>query len=286
MALFVGVVGGVFAGVPLRLMVDAFGWREVMAGAGVASALLAAAIWWKVRNDPTERGYRSHLPERSADAARPSVWQGLKAVLSYRNSWLLFITPGGMAGSVLAFAGLWGVPYLTQVHHLSPSQAASITSALLVAWAVGGPVMGMVSERLGHRKPLYIACCAASALGWAALTFLPTPSVPVLVALLLVVGFVSGNIIIGFAYAKESVPSRLSGTASGVVNMGTMTGPMVLQPAVGWMLDRAWDGALVNGVRVYGEAAYRAGFGLILAWVVLSVVMVSMTRETHCRQMH
>lgn len=285
MALFTGVVGGVFAGVPLRMMVDAFGWREVMAAAGLACALLAIAIWWKVRDDPSELGYQSHLADAHTDKPKDSVFQGLKRVLSYRNTWCLFFTPGGMAGSVLAFAGLWGVPYLTQIHHLSPREAAAITSALLVAWAVGGPVMGTLSERLGARKPLYIAGCAVAVAGWSALVFLPTPSVPVLVALLLVLGFVAGNIIIGFAYAKESVPASLSGTASGVVNMGTMTGPMVLQPAVGWVLDRYWDGTLAAGVRVYGEAAYRAGFALILAWTVLSLVLVSLTRETSCRQM-
>ncbi len=285
MALFVGVVGGVFAGVPLRMAVDAFGWREVMAAGGVACALLAIAIWWKVRDDPSELGYLSHVADAHANGPKGSVFDGIKRVLSYRNTWCLFFTPGGMAGSVLAFAGLWGVPYLTQIHHLSPREAAAIASALLVAWAVGGPVMGMLSERLGARKPLYIACSAVSVAGWSALVFLPTPSVPVLLGLLLVLGFAAGNIIIGFAFAKESVPASLSGTASGVVNMGTMTGPMALQPAVGWVLDRYWDGSLAAGVRVYGENAYRAGFSLILGWTVLSLVLVSLTRETRCRQM-
>jgi len=70
-----------------------------------------------------------------------------------------------------------------------------------------------------------------------------------------------------------------------VVNMGTMTGPMLLQPAMGWMLDHAWDGRMIDGVRVYGEAAWRMGFALALAWAVISLVMVSLSRETHCRQM-
>lgn len=284
MALFVGVVGGVCAGVPLHMLVDAFGWREVMAASALASAVLAVAIWWKVRDDPSEVGYQSHLAHRPAGTPQGSILKGLKEVLSYRNTWCLFFTPGGMAGSVLAFAGLWGVPYLTQIHHLSPREAALITSSLLIAWAVGGPLMGTLSERLGRRKPLYIGGCVIAALGWGALVFLPTPSVPVLVALLIVLGLVSGNIIIGFAYAKESVPARLSGTASGVVNMGTMTGPMLLQPAIGWVLDRYWTGTLEHGVRLYSEDAYRAGFTLILAWVVLSLALVCFTRDTHCKQ--
>jgi hypothetical protein len=105
-----------------------------------------------------------------------------------------------------------------------------------------------------------------------------------LVSLLVVVGFLSGNMIIGFAFAKESVPARLSGTVSGVVNMGVMMGPMLLQPGVGWMLDRAWGGELREGVRIYDLTAYRGGFALLLGWLALSLVLVLFTRESHCRQ--
>jgi len=57
-----------------------------------------------------------------------------------------------------------------------------------------------------------------------------------------------------------------------------------MQPAVGWMLDRYWDGTLEGGVRVYRFEAYRAGFSFMLAWLVLSIALVLFTRETHCRQ--
>jgi hypothetical protein len=79
------------------------------------------------------------------------------------------------------------------------------------------------------------------------------------------------------------VPAALSGTATGVVNMGVMSGPMLLQPLVGWMLDLRWSGTLVEGIRVYGQAAYRAGFALMIAWTVLALVLLCFTHETHCR---
>ena len=66
--------------------------------------------------------------------------------------------------------------------------------------------------------------------------------------------------------------------------MGVMAGPMVLQPAVGWVLDRLWSGREVDGVRIYDALAYRNGFSLMLAWVVLSLVLLLFTRETGCRQ--
>ena len=90
--------------------------------------------------------------------------------------------------------------------------------------------------------------------------------------------------IIGFAFAKESVPARLSGTVSGIVNMGVMVGPMILQPSVGWILDRNWSGLTAGGVQIFGWNAYRTGFALMLAWAVCACLLILLTRETYCRQ--
>lgn len=78
----------------------------------------------------------------------------------------------------------------------------------------------------------------------------------------MVAGFAAGNLIIGFAWAKESGP---------------------LQPGVGWMLDRHWHGAIANGARLY-DAAYRAGFGLIFAAITASLILLLFARESRCVQ--
>ena len=90
--------------------------------------------------------------------------------------------------------------------------------------------------------------------------------------------------IIGFAFVKESVPSELTGTVSGVCNMGVMMGPMILQPVVGMVLDARWEGLTAEGLRLYSLEAYQAGFSLMIGWAFLTVVFVALTRETFCRQ--
>ena len=287
MALFCGIIGAVFAGVPLRLLVATVGWRPVMLASAALTFGVCAALWWVVRDDPAELGYASHATtaEPASGARALGILPGLLAVFRYRNTWLLLLAPGGVVGCVLTFSGLWGIPFLTTQYGLPETQAAALSSALLVAWAVGGPALGAASDRWGLRKPLYLLGNAVALGCWALVVLVPRLPVPVLIAALLVAGFASGGMIIGFAFAKESVPSRLAGTVSGVINMGVMTGPMVLQPAVGWMLDRAWSGAIVDGVRVYEWAAYRAGFSLMLAWAALAVVLVLCTRETSCHQL-
>ena len=284
MALFLGIIGAVFAGMPLRLLVVAYDWRSVMLVSSIFPFVVAALIWIVVRDDPSERGYLSYAPKVTVDAPRTGIISGLRQVLGYRNTWLLFIAPGALAGSVLTFAGLWGVPFLTTHYGMSAPKAAAICSALLISWAVGGPVFGSLSDRVGRRKPLYVIGCAALTLSWAAIIFVPGLPVAALVALLIVSGFSAGGIIIGFAYVKESVPTHLAGTAAGVCNMGVMLGPMLLQPAVGWVLDRQWQGTMVGEARIYELNAFRAGFSFMLAWAVLALICVVFSRETNCRQ--
>ncbi len=285
MALFVGIIGAVCAGPPLRLCVNAFGWRPTILVSGLATVAIAAAIWIQVRDHPHQKVYRDRVspPINPTHDRRPSVLAGIRDVLRYPNTILLFLIPGGVVGPLLAFSGLWGVPFLATHYHLSPTRAAALTTTLLVAWAVGGPVFGWLSDRTGRRKPLYVSGCVLALVCWALIIYIPNLPLTALSALLIVAGLSSGCMIISFAFVKESVPARLTGTVTGVTNMGVMMGPMLLQPAIGWMLDRHWQGALADGIRVYGLEAYQAGFGLMIAWIALSAVLLIFTQDTYCK---
>jgi MFS family permease len=284
-ALLAGILGAISAGVPLRLLVDAFGWRPVILATAAATGLLAAVIWALVRNDPGERGFRSYADLGLEDRNTAGTVRGnLGAVFRSRNTWLLCVIPAGIVGAVLTFCGLWGVPYLTTHHGLTPAEAASLTTVLMVSWALGTPFVGRLSERIGRRKPLMLIGQALAAAGWAVILFATGLPGWLMTALMAATGVVSASFNICWPLAKESVPLRLSGTISGVINMGIMLGPTVLQPAIGWMLDRRWQGGEIDGVRVYGIEAYRAGFGLIIGWILLGLVLLCFTRETRCRQ--
>ncbi len=287
LALFSGIVGAVFAGPPLRLLMAVYSWRTIIAGSAGFTFLICAGIWLLVRDTPREKGYADFpLPGgMTRKVPQPGIVSGIIEVFRYPNTLLLCVIPGGLVGAVLTFSGLWGVPYLATHHHLSTAEASALATTLMVAWAIGGPVFGWLSDRLGHRKPLYLAGCAVSLVGWGGVLFLNNLPLYLLIALLVVAGFSTGCMIISFAYAKESVPVHLAGTVSGIVNMGVMTGPMVLQPAVGWILDQKWQGQLEAGIRVYPLEAYQAGFALMLVWLALSFILLFFTRETHCCQL-
>jgi MFS family permease len=256
-----------------------------MVASAVVTALVGIVIWIVARDDPGERGYASYFPGEEHEGDIASIAAHLREVLRYRNTWLILIIPGAFSGILLTFAGLWGVPFLVSQHGFTTREAATMASAMLITWALGGLAYGRVSERLASRKAPMVAGLVVTLALWSVVVFTRALPRAALVALLLCVALAAGAFILSFAFAKESVPPRLGGTVSGIANMGVMLGAMLMQPLVGFMLDRHWNGRIEGGVRAYDFAAYQWGFALMLAWGILSLGLLAFARETHCRQL-
>lgn len=285
-SLLVGLLGAILAGTPLRLLMNLFSWRTLFLMSAVVTFMVGFAVWVFVRDFPSEKGYADIAGNAPATVNKSckELIRGIFSVFKYKNSLSLFFVPGGIIGCLLTFCGLWGVPFLKEQYHLPTHQAAALTSAALVAWGVGGPFFGWLSDRIGKRKIVYITGYTVALFGCSTIFFIPGLPLTVFIAALIVTGFSSGCVVLTFAFAKESVPMALAGTISGIMNMGHMVGPTLMQPAVGWVLDQLWQGTTVNGIRIYTLANYRAGFVLMIVWAALSLGSLFFTRETRCKQ--
>ena len=288
LALGLGILGALSAGVPLRLLMNWFGWRSVIFGAGTITLIISLAIWILVRDDPVQKGYDSYATDLapSIHRSKSSILSDLANVFKYKNTWILTIVPAALIGPVLTFAGLWGIPYLTTHYDLSPVKSATLISALLIACAIGAPVLGSLSEKTGRRKPIYFFTLCISLIAWIPILCLQDLPLWLLVVLFSVVGFASSAIVVGMAFVKESVPLALAGTVSGISNMGMEMGAMTLQRAIGLILDFKWDGFLENGIRIYDLNAYHMAFGVIIGLCVLGAILITFARETYCKQLH
>lgn len=282
-ALLFGNLGGVLAGVPLSEAVFAFGWRASMVASAIVTLAVAVIIWLFVRDDPRERGYKSYAHASVLENGTLAPLRALRLVMTQRDTWLLFLAGGLLAAPVLVFAGLWGVPYLVQVYGFDRSYAATLTSTMLIAWAVGGPSLGAISDRLGRRKAPYVVASVLTAGLWG--IFLIWENIPslLLFPLFAAIGFTSGALIIGFAFSREANHPGASGAVGGVVNMSVLGFAAILQQGLGNILDRNWDGIMAAGARIYSQDAYSSAFLWLFVCSLLSVIAVVFTRETYCR---
>ena len=128
----------------------------------------------------------------------------------------MLIALSGLATSapLLAFAGLWGVPFLEAAYGLPRTSAAALTSTMIAGWGFGAPIFGWLSDRIGRRKaPLLMGLSRdGSPCRRVYIPGLPMPAVAVLCFL---VGFFGSSQILCFALVRENPAANLSGTSLG-----------------------------------------------------------------------
>ena len=252
--MFAGNLGAVIAGAPLAWLVGQTSWRNVFFGLAALSIALGAATWWLVRDRPEDRGFPPvHAPVHTAAEHVPWL-RALRGVLANGATWPGFFVNVGVAGSYLAFAGLWSVPFLVDIHRMSRFLAAQHASLMLLGVALGSLVVGMLSDRFGSRRGMmrvYAVLYTASWLPW--LLHVQWP-IGMTLAWFFVMGFLTPGFTLSWTVAKEVNRPEHSGMATSVVNAGIFLGTGILQPLCGWVLDRgrrsgdivhAWDNVLL-----------------------------------------
>ncbi len=242
---------------------------------------LAAACWLLVR-DRVEAGAGSH--PHAVD--RTVVLSGLLSVLKNPYTWPAAAVNFGIAGSFFAFAGLWATPYLTQVHGMTRAVASSHLSLYFAGFAIGCLFIGGLSDRLQRRKLVVLVAAHIYGLIW--LVWLTGMTMPQAVSYLLfgLMGLSTAAFTLTWACAKEVNPPQLSGMSTSVTNIGGFLGGALLQPAVGWIMDLSWNGAMRDGVRLYAPADFKLGFLLLAAVAWFGVTAAWRIRETRCRNIH
>lgn len=279
LTLVLGNVGSVLAAAPLAWILEVTSWRTVFVALGAVSFALALLTWWLVRDHPGEAGLPS-LRELDGQAAHPphsDHWfAGLRRVLGNRATWPVFWMNFGLGGTFIGFAGLWAVPFLQAVYGMERVTATGHTSLMLAGFAAGALALGAFSDRIGRRRPVLIGTAFVHLACWVPLVW-AWPMAPIAsYTLALALGVSAACFTLGWACVKEVNPHAVSGMATSVVNTGVFLGTGLLQPLVGWTLDRA-DTAL-------GAAAqYRAGMLIFFGCAVLGCVGALRVRETYCR---
>jgi sugar phosphate permease len=284
LTLLFGNLGAVMAAGPLAQVLTIFHWRTVFLVIGGISLCLALVGFLLVRNKPQDMGFDPPNTYTGQFQTQNKHWlTNLKDVVMTLRVWPGFWVQLGMIGSSYAFMGLWGMPYLRDVHGLSRAVAADHMTIQLLSFALGALFWGWVSDKTGRRKPFLISAAMAYVLSWLMLMYLPwTPGISGF-SIFAFMGFCASGFVITFAAAKEIVHPQLSGMGVSVVNTGCFIGTALAQPLIGYIADLTWDGTMANGIRVYSTGDYQNGF---IAMVIFSLIALAATfrvRETYCR---
>ncbi len=261
-----GILGGIAGQAPLGIAVEYLTWRGAVGLLAVLGVVLTAVAWIAIR-------------DRAGPSASGSPMAGLRLVAANRETWLCAVFGLAMTAPMLAFGGLWAVPFIMTTHGLERPGAGSLASLLFLGWGLGAPVNGWISDRLGRRKSPMLAFALVATLAMAAIVGLHGLSLTTTGVLFFINGFASCSMILCFAAVREHNPPGTTGAAYGLVNTFVVGSGAVFQPLIGWLLDLGWDGTLAAGARVYAEDTYRAALWTLPAVSALGVFSALLMRE-------
>ena len=272
--LAVGMAGAMVGQAPLRLLVESAGWRGSYYVLAVWAVMMSVMAWVIVPRRP-EAAKANNTKDRPMVA-----W----SIFSNAQTWLCGGIGFGLTAVMLAFGGLWSVPWLMTVYGQSTADASLLTSTLFVGWLVGSPFVGWLSDKIQRRKPILLVGAVVGLISFGVIILIPELSRSTLRTLYFINGLGCSCVVVCFGLVREWNTPTGSATAIGFTNMCIVGSGAVLQPLVGLMLDNRWQGVMQAGIRQYPPEAYQAGFMVLLSVMIAASLCAWFIKETHCQQ--
>lgn len=275
-----GMLGAMFGDVWLGRFVQSVGWQTTVNVCAVLGIFIAALIWFTIPNQrqavhaehtAVPMTYRQLLAEFSVLIRKPIIWiVGLVGCLLYLPT--------------SAFAELWGIPYLEHFYKLSSATAADTISMIFLGWAVGGPIVGWISDRFSKRTlPIIIGALLATFITCLIL-YLPAFSNNKLYFLFFLIGVFTSVENITFAIARENNHPSLVGTAMAVNNMLIMLGGVVFQPLIGVFLEMVSGNNVKGNLSVYSGQDFQHALIILPIALMLAAALIAFVKEKHFKQ--
>ena len=226
----IGQLGAIASTVPMVLLLTTTGWTTsflTAAAAGLASAGLGLLL---LRDRPATP-HDNPAPVREFGRRLKRTWSEPGTRLGL---WTHFATQF----PAIAFALLWGFPFLVGTQELTAATAGALLSVLTLAFIVGGPLLGHLVGRYPlNRSRMALSIVAATAAAWTAVLVWPGPApLGLLVVLVVILGLNQPGSMIGFDHARSFNPHERLGTATGIVNVGGQVASLTCILLIGLVL--------------------------------------------------
>ena len=240
-------------------------WKSFWIGMGVIGLLIGVILFFLIPKE--EARQQSGGGMKSTVAAFATVFKNPQSILCGLIAGLMFIP-------TTIFDMVWGVRYLTDARGIDYGTAVLRSATVPFGWIIGCPLLGLISDRIGRRKPVLIvsAVLLLNCMAW--ILFGPPNVLPPYI-LGLFAGIVSGAAMLTYTIIKEANPPQFSGTATGVVNFLNFTFSALLGPVFGWSLQQVSGGASELELPHFQRA-----FQPMLIGVLIAIVLCLFLKET------
>ncbi len=273
----VGAIGGEL---PLAIAIHHWGWRHSMTSLALFGIVLAVLVWFIVKNFPSDSPHPNHLLQQ-----HKHVENKFKFVFGRAQIWWIAAYSFLVWAPIAAFAGLWGVPFLVNDYQLTTPAASMACAAIWIGVGIGSPLSGWISEYF-QRRQIVVTFCGAFGIFSSLIIIYGHPSMQVLYCVLFLFGLAGGGQSLAFCIVRDNSHLGTLGAAIGLNNMATVAGGAIIQPAIGYLLYKNWDGTyMANHLPFYSVSDYHLGLFMIpLCYVLATLTAGLFIKETYCKE--
>lgn len=237
-AMALGTLGMLFTGTPLAWLVQQWSWR---AGFWVL-ALLALLAWlwiWRTVHEPTPDG----TPEGPRESVREAVLR-FASLFTLPHTWGIVVLGAVTYAALISLRGLWLGPMLIERHGFSLVQSGNVALALSVVALAGPMLFGRIDPGPATRRRWIVACTLLMALLFTAMAVLHAAWLDM--ACMLLIGLLSGYLILQYADVRAAYPAALTGRAMAVFTMAMFLGVAAMQWFTGLVASLAKAQAMAD----------------------------------------
>ena len=262
-----GLMGAIFGGKPISILIENYSWQKVAFALAAISIMIGCGAYLFLRS------IKKHKTTKETNQFR---FANFKKLLSSPIIWLIAFANFLMVGSLEGFADVWGVSYLRTAYGLEKSQAAELVSFIFVGMLFGGPLLALLSKKLGN-YPVIILC----GFGMGAIFLLLLSNMEYnwysFAGLLFLVGIMCCYQVIVFAAGADLVNTQLLGVTIAFLNCINMLGGSFFHTVIGYLMDVFWTGAIMDdNIRQYSVESYGAALMVIPICSILGACMVGL----------
>jgi len=254
-----GGFGALTATAPVEAALGITDWRGVFLILSVLTLAVGAAVFWVVPEKQIEQ---------KGDSIRQQL-QGIIQVFSSLTFWRIAPMTFTSQASFFAIQGLWSGPWLRDVAGFDREMIAQILLIIAAAMVVGFIVMGAIAERLSRLgiKPILVAVTGMIAFAIVQILLI-MEATSWARTLWMLFGIFGTTGIVPYAVLSQSFPIHLSGRVNTGVNLLVFVCAFAAQWGVGAIIN-LWPTTAAGG---YAPPGYQAGFAMMLAFQVLSLL--------------
>ena len=263
LTLGLGGIGMLLTGTPLAWLIEATSWRAGFWVLGAMAALAWALIYGLV-HEPAP-------PAAVLQARRAAPPETLgQAVARFGALFLLPHTLGIVLLAAVGYAsfislrGLWLGPLLMQRHGFSLVQSGNVALVMSLASLIGPPLFGRFDPGPQHRRRWIVGFTLLVAGLFATLAL--THSRLIDVGGPILIGLLSGYMVLQYADVRAAYPAALTGRAMAVFTMAMFLGVALMQ----WL-----TGLVASMASAHGIEPFAAVLGSIAALLVAGALAFS-----------